>query len=93
LLALMHEDVTMGMPPFAWWLRGRASVAAVLRAADRPCAGSRLWPVGANGSPAFWQTGPDGQGWGLVVLDVVDDRITGVTTFLDADRLAPLFAR
>jgi RNA polymerase sigma-70 factor (ECF subfamily) len=95
LLALMHEDVTMAMPPFGWWLHGRNAVETTLRAAGRPCAGTVLHPVGANGSPAFWQTRPTDRGqqpWGLVLLDIADGRIAGVTTFLDADRLVPLFA-
>src|SRR5689334_18859710 len=28
LVALLHEDATLSMPPFSWWLRGRAAVAA-----------------------------------------------------------------
>ena len=59
------------------------------------CAGARLWPVQANGSPAFWQTRPgpagDHRPFALVLLDVVDDLITGIVTYLDADRLVPLF--
>jgi RNA polymerase sigma-70 factor (ECF subfamily) len=97
LVALMHEDVTMQMPPFTWWLRGRAAVEAVLRAAGRPCEGARMVPVAANGSPAFWQTRPTGHGgahepFGLQVLDVADGLVVCATTFLDAARLAPLFA-
>ncbi|WP_238412954.1 hypothetical protein [Saccharothrix deserti] len=30
LVALLHEDATMTMPPFAWWLRGRADIATAL---------------------------------------------------------------
>ena len=59
-------------------------------AAGRPCAGSRLVPVAANGSPAFWQY-RDGKPFGLVVLTVRDNLITETTTFLDADQLVGLF--
>ncbi|GGT04319.1 DNA-directed RNA polymerase sigma-70 factor [Planobispora rosea] len=95
LVALLHEDATMTMPPFAWWLRGRDRIRRVLLGPETPCAGARLVPVAANGSPAFWQLrpGPDGA-WtpfGLVLLDVSDGLIGGITTHLDADRLVPLF--
>ncbi|MEN3303854.1 MAG: polymerase sigma-70 factor, subfamily [Micromonosporaceae bacterium] len=29
--------------------------------------------------------------FGLVILDVADGQITGITTYLDVDRLLPLF--
>ncbi|WP_426512696.1 sigma-70 family RNA polymerase sigma factor [Dactylosporangium sp. McL0621] len=95
LVALLHEDATMSMPPFAWWLRGRADIRRALLDPEAACAGARLVPVRANGSPAFWQTrpGPDGTHtlFALVILDVVDDAIAGIVTYLDAPRLRPLF--
>ncbi|GAA3446254.1 sigma-70 family RNA polymerase sigma factor [Planomonospora venezuelensis] len=95
LVALLHEDATMSMPPFAWWLRGRDQIRRALLDPEASCAGARLVPAEANGSPAFWQTrpGPDGvhAPFGLVVLDVSDGLIGGMTVFLDADRLIPLF--
>lgn len=86
----------MAMPPFAWWLRGREDIRTVLRAADNPCAGARMVPVAANGSPAFWQTRPTGLGgthepFALVVVEMSGGLVTGTTTFLDAARLLPLF--
>ncbi|MFC4061037.1 sigma-70 family RNA polymerase sigma factor [Planomonospora corallina] len=95
LVALLREDATMSMPPFGWWLRGRDRIRRVLLAPDAPCAGARLVPVAANGSPAFWQLrpGPDGAytPFGLVLLDVSEGLIRGITTYLDADRLVRLF--
>ncbi|MER6827467.1 sigma-70 family RNA polymerase sigma factor [Streptosporangium sp. NPDC000563] len=95
LVALLHEDATMSMPPFAWWLRGRDLIEQALLDPNASCAGARLVPAAANGSPAFWQTrpGPDGVHvpFGLVLLDVSGGLISGVTTYLDADRLIPLF--
>ncbi|MGC9665265.1 sigma-70 family RNA polymerase sigma factor [Planosporangium sp. 12N6] len=95
LVALLHEDATMSMPPFRWWLRGRDQIGLALRDPDASCAGARLVPAAANGSPAFWQLrpGPDGGyvPFGLVLLDVYEGRIAGITTYLDADRLAGLF--
>jgi RNA polymerase sigma-70 factor, ECF subfamily len=91
LVSLLHEDATMSMPPFPWWLNGRDEIRTVLEAAGRPCDGSRLVPTRANGSPAFWQYRDD-ELFALVVLEIRDLMITEVTTFLDAPRLVPLFA-
>ena len=80
LVALLHEDATMSMPPFSWWLRGRDQIRQALLDPDASCAGARLVPAAANGSPAFWQTrpGPDGvhAPFGLVLLDVFEGLIT-----------------
>jgi RNA polymerase sigma-70 factor (ECF subfamily) len=95
LVSLLHEDATMAMPPFAWWLRGRDQIRLAMLDPEASCAGARLRPVEANGSPAFWQTRPAPDGshvpFALVLLDVVDGAITGIVTYLDAERLAPLF--
>ncbi|MBG0814311.1 sigma-70 family RNA polymerase sigma factor [Planomonospora sp. ID82291] len=95
LVALLREDATMSMPPFAWWLRGRDRIRQALLAPEASCEGARLVPVEANGSPAFWQLrpGPDGSHtpFGLVLLDVAGGLISGVTTYLDTDRLIRLF--
>ncbi|MDP4506566.1 sigma-70 family RNA polymerase sigma factor [Nonomuraea turcica] len=91
LVSLLHEDATSSMPPFTWWLRGREHIRAVMLAAeaDAACAGSRLVPTRANGSPAFGQY-VNGEPFALVVLDVADDLITGETTYLDPG-LFPFF--
>ena len=96
LVSLLHEDATMSMPPFAWWLRGRDEIRRALLGAGRPCDGARLVPTVANGSPAFGQYrpgGPEGrcQPFALVVIEVSDGLITEMTNFLDAERLFPLF--
>ncbi|MEU6741987.1 sigma-70 family RNA polymerase sigma factor [Streptosporangium sandarakinum] len=95
LVALLHKEATMSMPPFVWWLRGLDQIRRVLLAPGASCEGARLIPVAANGSPAFWQTrpGPDGVHvpFGLVVLDVSEGLVIGTTTYLGADRLLPLF--
>ncbi|MFY1691784.1 sigma-70 family RNA polymerase sigma factor [Plantactinospora sp. WMMB782] len=94
LVALLREDATMSMPPFRFWLRGRDRIRLALLNPAASCAGARLVPVAANGSPAFWQLrpGPDGGylPFGLVLLDVVDGLVAGLTTFLDADRMVTL---
>ncbi|WP_291412301.1 sigma factor-like helix-turn-helix DNA-binding protein [Actinophytocola sp.] len=58
LTALLHEAATMSMPPFAWWLRGRADIGAALAYSDGTCRGARLVPTSVNGSPAFGQYHP-----------------------------------
>jgi RNA polymerase sigma-70 factor, ECF subfamily len=96
LVSLLHEDATLSMPPFVWWLRGRLQIRQAMLAAGQPCEGARLISTAANGSPAFAQyrpTGPGGshEGFALVVLDVADGLITDITNYLDAQRLFPLF--
>src|SRR5262249_54601002 len=50
LVSLLHEDASMSMPPFPWWLRGRDDIRRALLAAGRPCEGARLVPTVANAS-------------------------------------------
>ena len=87
LVALLHEDATMSMPPFAWWLDGRAAIRAALLGAAGVCADDWLVRTAANGSPAFAQY-RGGESFGLVVLDVRDGRITSTTTYLDRSLFA-----
>jgi RNA polymerase sigma-70 factor, ECF subfamily len=95
LVALLHEDATMSMPPVVWWLRGREQIRRAMLDPAASCDGARLVPTAANGSPAYWQTRPDAAGghvpFGLVLLDTRDGLVTGVTTYLDVERLVPLF--
>lgn len=96
LVSLLHEDATMSMPPFPWWLRGRAEIRRALLAAGRPCEGARLVSTVANGSPAFAQYRPSGphgryEPFALIVIELADGLITETTTYLDAERLFPLF--
>jgi RNA polymerase sigma-70 factor (ECF subfamily) len=87
LVALLHEDATMSMPPFAWWLSGRVAVRAALLGAAGVCADDRLVRTAANGSPAFAQY-RDGQALGLVILDIRDGLIASVTTYLEPSLFA-----
>ncbi|MDX3660456.1 sigma-70 family RNA polymerase sigma factor [Streptomyces sp. ID05-26A] len=92
LVALLHEDATMSMPPFSWWLRGRGPISIALSDPNASCAGAWLVPVRANGSPAFWQMRPGmDRPFGLVFLDVRDGLVTSSTTYLNVDELLPLF--
>ncbi|MFJ7912143.1 sigma-70 family RNA polymerase sigma factor [Kitasatospora sp. NPDC096204] len=95
LAALLHEDVTLNMPPFAMWLRGRDELREWMLGPGHGCRGSRLLPVTANGGPAFGQYRPSPEGghepWALIVPEVSGHKITGFTNFLDTDVLFPLF--
>ena len=96
LTAVLHEDVTMCMPPASLWLRGPEAVVAWLLGRGSACRGSRLIPVAAAGQPAFAQYKPDPdtggfRAWALLVLEVGGDGVTGQTFFLDTEALFPLF--
>jgi RNA polymerase sigma-70 factor, ECF subfamily len=95
LVALLHEDATMSMPPYALWLRGPSEIARWHLGPGAACRGSRMIPTQANGGPAFGQYRPSGPGqwkpWALQVPEVAGDRIVGLNAFLDTDRLFPLF--
>jgi RNA polymerase sigma-70 factor (ECF subfamily) len=96
LTRLLHEDATLSMPPVPLWLRGPEDITAWMAGTGCGCRGSRLLPVVANGMPAFGQyrprpAGPGHDPWALIVLGISGDRISSVNTFLDTDRLFPLF--
>jgi RNA polymerase sigma-70 factor, ECF subfamily len=96
LTALLHEDATLSMPPYDLWLRGERDIAGWLTGPGKECEGSRLVPVAANGSPAWGQyrrstTGSGHDPWALMVLETRDGKVTGINSFLDTDRLFPLF--
>ncbi|MFB9965495.1 sigma-70 family RNA polymerase sigma factor [Sinosporangium siamense] len=96
MVALLHEDATTTMPPFLWWMRGREEIRRMQLAAGRPCAGARLVPATASGSPAFGHympTGPGGelQPFALVVVTISGELIAELTTYLGAGRLFPMF--
>jgi len=87
LVALLQADVIQSMPPFAWWIRGRDTVAAVIAGSDGSCHGARLVPEAANGGFALWQERPTGPGgsferFALLVFEFGDELISEVTTFL-----------
>src|SRR3954464_4015306 len=96
LTALLHEDATQSMPPFAMWLRGREDILRFWLGQGAGCQGSLLVPTAANGSPAFAQYKPDGPSgahrpWALQVVRISGDRIIELTFFLSTDVLFPLF--
>jgi RNA polymerase sigma-70 factor (ECF subfamily) len=96
LTSLLHEDATLSMPPLALWLRGHADIRAWMLGTGSGCRGSRLVPTVANATPAFGQYRPSGpagryEPWALLVIEISAGRIRGINSFLDTDRLFPLF--
>ena len=96
LVALLHEEATLSMPPYELWLRGREVLRGWYLGTGRHCRGSRLVASSANGLPAFGQyraSGPGGsfEPWALQVIEMSGGRITAINSFLDTARLFPLF--
>ncbi len=95
LVALLHEDALLSMPPYELWLRGPEELRAWYRGVGRHCEGSRLVAVSANGSPAFaqYRSSPEGghAAWALQIIDASDGQITAINSFLDVERMFPLF--
>ena len=87
MVALLHEDATMMMPPYPLWMRGADEYGKWLYGGGSGCRGSRLLPVAANGAPAYaqWRSSPDGgyTAWGIHVLEISGDRIAGINFFVD----------
>ena len=96
LVALLHEDATLSMPPYELWLRGVQHVIHWFTGIGSECRGSRLVATAANGSPAFGQYRPSGPGgsfepWALQVVETSGGRIVAINSFLDTARLFALF--
>src|SRR4051812_48061170 len=95
LVGLLRDDVTFSMPPYTLWLQGPENVRGWLLGPGSVCRGSKLVRVEASAAPAFahYHITADGvyQAWAIIVLDLVGDRITGWNSFLDTEKLFPLF--
>jgi len=95
LTALLREDATLSMPPYALWFRGHESIRAWMLGPGRGCRGSRLRAAEACGSPGFaqYRVNPEGghKAWALIVLELAGDRIASFQSFLDVEALFPRF--
>jgi len=97
LLALIHDDAIMTMPPFELWLRGNTDITAwMVQPTPSLCEGSVLVPVRANGVQAWGQYKPDPknggyQPWGLQVHEAAGGKLSRLTWFIDSGPLFPLF--
>lgn len=92
LVALLHGDATLAMPPFSEWLHGPGSIGAAIDAMvfrTQGPGGIKMVETRANGAPAFasyFREGPDGPfvPRALHVLAVREGRIAAITAFMDA---------
>jgi RNA polymerase sigma-70 factor, ECF subfamily len=99
IIALLHDDVTLSMPPSPTWIAGRADVARFftnrLTQAVREHR-FRTALVDANGrvGAGFYRLGDDGAGafFALQVLEAKDGRIRVIDHFTTASSHAAFFA-
>jgi RNA polymerase sigma-70 factor (ECF subfamily) len=95
LVSLLRDDATLSMPPYTLWLRGPETIREWLVGRGAGCRGSRLLPTTACGAPSFGQYRPAPGGgyapWALIVLELEGDRIAAWNSFLDTEKLFPLF--
>jgi RNA polymerase sigma-70 factor (ECF subfamily) len=95
LVGLLHKDAVQSMPPYAMWLSGRHDIGRFMVGPGHGCLGSKLVSVHANGSPAFGHYKPGTQGgytpWAIMVIEISGDRISGIHSFLEAEKLFPAF--
>lgn len=94
LVALLRDDAVIEMPPFDLWLQGHDDIRRWLTDVDA-LRDHILTPVAANGSLAAAVYRPQVPGgvptaFAIHVLDVVDDRIATIHSFIDP-ALFPLF--
>jgi RNA polymerase sigma-70 factor, ECF subfamily len=96
LVALLTEDVTWAMPPLPAWYAGREAVMDFAVAVPLgSCGAWKHLPTSANGQPAvgcYLRPGAEGPyaAWSVNVLDLREDGIAGVTSFLGAEHFALL---
>ena len=87
LVALLHEDAVMSMPPYHFWLHGPVDMGAWFLGTGIGCKGSRLIAVAANGGAAFgsYRVDPAGghQPFAIQLIETSGDRIVGHHNFLD----------
>jgi RNA polymerase sigma-70 factor, ECF subfamily len=91
LTSLLHLDATLSMTPFKHWLRGPDEMRRWYEGQGSGCHGSKLCPLVANGTPAFGQYRPGGKPWALHVVHTSAGLITAIHSFVDTQRLFPLF--
>jgi len=95
LVTLLRDDAIQSMPPYAMWLRGASDIGKWMLGPGSGCRGSRLIATEASGCPAYAQYRQDPNGghvpWALHVIEISGDRISGLHSFLEADRIFASF--
>jgi RNA polymerase sigma-70 factor, ECF subfamily len=93
LVALLHEDAVMTMPPYTMWLKGAENVCRwMIEPSPSLCRDSILVSAGqVNGVQAWAQYKPDPAGghapWSLQVHEATGGRFSRLTFFLDTARI------
>jgi RNA polymerase sigma-70 factor, ECF subfamily len=97
LVALLHEDAVLSMPPFSAWFQGPKDIGMSIGQMVLPPSAKgvfRLVPVSANGEQGFGVYAKDEQGVyranAIHVLRFSGGKLAEITAFLDA-RLFKLF--
>jgi RNA polymerase sigma-70 factor (ECF subfamily) len=88
LVALLHEDAVLSMPPYTLWLQGSRAIAEWLVA--NACGDSKRMAVVANGSPAFAvykATSRDGcyEAFAIEIIDVAAEGIGAIHAFIEPE--------
>jgi RNA polymerase sigma-70 factor, ECF subfamily len=94
IVALLADDATFAMPPYASWYRGRNAIADSWLMPSSSPAGLRYMPTSANGQLALgtYALDPDGNGYRPIALDVLtlgENGIVDVLAFRTPDVLRP----
>ena len=87
LVALLHDDAIVAMPPFELWLQGLAAIRTFLAGMQEEGGRDLAIATRANGGPAAAIYRPDRSGalqpYAIVVLEVRGDRIAAIHAFQD----------
>jgi RNA polymerase sigma-70 factor, ECF subfamily len=87
IVALLHRDVVVSMPPYPFWLRGREAFRVWLESTASACGHAHMVVTEANGCPAvaLYDRGAGGElePSAIHVLEGRDDRIGALHAFLD----------
>ncbi|WP_083259963.1 sigma-70 family RNA polymerase sigma factor [Cellulosimicrobium cellulans] len=95
LVAILHADATLSMPPYPLWMRGTDDIVRWMVGPGWECEGSRLIPVAVNGTFGFGQyrraEGGGYEPWALQVIEHDGGRVVAINAFLDTAAWFPLF--
>lgn len=83
IVSLLHHDVVVSMPPYAFWLRGGDVFGRWLRSRIAPCDNVRMLRTDANGVPAVALYKNGRKPVGLHVPEWRDGKIIALHAFLD----------
>jgi RNA polymerase sigma-70 factor, ECF subfamily len=93
LVALLHEDATLTMPPFELWLKGTDDIGRFLAAMGSEGGRDQVVTLAANGCPALavYRPNPKSGQWeafGIHVLECAGGRVAAIHAFLDPELFA-----